>query len=183
MQKTHVRAAATVVALATLAGLVLLPAAAVAEAQGPATGSRGEYIVHHVAMCVQCHSPRDREGNLVESKLLQGARVPVASPWRDMWALAAPQIAGLPGFTDEQVTTLLMTGHRPDGEAPLPPMPSFRMNRADAAAVVSYLRSLGAGRVPVPEDPAERPETRRRDGSAEGVEEPPAGEEEPPPGR
>lgn len=156
MQTKVVRATVILTALALVAVLVPAPTA---EAQ-PAAGSRGEYIVHHLAMCVQCHSPRNREGELVESELLQGARIPLASPWREPWALAAPQIAGLPGFTDEQMITLLRTGRRPDGTAPMAPMPSFRMTAADAAAVVSYLRALGSGPVPVPEDPAERPTTR-----------------------
>lgn len=170
MQKNYVRAAVVVTALA-LFGLVAPtpPTAPVAEAQ-PAEGSRGEYIVHHLAMCVQCHSPRNREGELVESKLLDGARIPLASPWREPWALAAPQIAGLPGFTDEQVITLLMTGRRPDGETPMAPMPSFRMNRADATAVVSYLRSLGSSPVPVPKDPAEGMEPRRESPETVGSE-------------
>lgn len=133
--------------------------AGVATAQAPdgaaaaTTGiERGRYLVHGVAQCVECHTPRDREGNLLDEKLLHGAPIPVASPYPEPWAYSSPHIAGLPGFQEEDVVTLLMTGRRPDGEAPLPPMPSFRMNRADARAVVDYLKSLGGSRAePLPE--------------------------------
>ncbi|MEJ1973604.1 MAG: hypothetical protein WDM96_14425 [Lacunisphaera sp.] len=58
------------------------------------------------------------------------------------WAPAAPAIAGLEGFTTEQAVKFLMTGERPSGVAPRPPMPEYRMNRDDAQAVVAYLKSL-----------------------------------------
>lgn len=103
----------------------------------------GEYIVHHVAMCVQCHSPRDEEGELIETRLLEGAPMPVESPFPNkQWAFRAPTIAGLPGWRDEDIMALLQTGKRLDGSSPKPPMPPFRLSPEDAAAVVAYLKSL-----------------------------------------
>ena len=105
--------------------------------------ARGEYLVNNVAMCVQCHTPRDERGELERSKLLQGAPVPVVSPYpNDQWAFTAPRIAGLAPWTEEQLVTLLTTGARPTGERPKLPMLPFRMTREDAEAVVAYLRSL-----------------------------------------
>lgn len=108
--------------------------------------ARGRYLAHQVAMCVQCHSPRLPDGSLDETKLFTGAPVPFAdAPFPGMhWASRAPAIAGLPGFTDEDEITLLTTGRRGSGRVPDPPMPPFRFNRDDAAAIVAYLRSLGA---------------------------------------
>lgn len=104
---------------------------------------RGRYITHDVAMCVQCHTPRDADGNLIENQLFHGAPLLVKSPFPNWdWAVRAPHVAGLPGLTDEQVIRLLRTGRAPDRDPPRPPMPSFRMTQEDAAAVVSYLRSL-----------------------------------------
>jgi mono/diheme cytochrome c family protein len=104
--------------------------------------ARGEYLVHSVAMCVQCHSPRDQRGSLIARELLTGGAVPVRGPsWDAEWAYRAPALAGLPGFTDEQIVTLLTEGHAGDRPAPRRPMPPFRMNRADAEAIASYLRS------------------------------------------
>jgi mono/diheme cytochrome c family protein len=61
--------------------------------------------------------------------------------WRPDWATREPNIAGLRGFTDEQVVTLLMTGRATDRDPPKRPMPPFRMSREDAEAVVAYLRT------------------------------------------
>ena len=58
------------------------------------------------------------------------------------WALKAPAIAGLPGYTEEQSIRLLTEGLTRDGKRPDPPMPQFRLNRSDAEAVVAYLKSL-----------------------------------------
>ena len=58
------------------------------------------------------------------------------------WAAAAPGIAGLPGYTDEQAVAFLMTGVRPNGTKCLPPMPEYRMSHAEAGDVAAYLRSL-----------------------------------------
>jgi mono/diheme cytochrome c family protein len=106
--------------------------------------ARGKYIVEQVAMCIQCHTPRDKTGQLLTSEYLKGAPVPVSRPPYPgtKWAIKAPAIAGLPGYTNEQGIRLLMQGVTADGRRPDPPMPPFRFNRSDAAAVVSYLKSL-----------------------------------------
>jgi Cytochrome c len=105
--------------------------------------AHGEYLANSVAMCVQCHSPRDEEGNILELQKFSGAPMPVRSPFPDeQWALRAPNIRGLPGFTDEQIIALLTTGHATGRQPPLRPMPPFRMDLHDAQAIVAYLRSL-----------------------------------------
>lgn len=104
---------------------------------------RGRYLVHEVAMCVQCHSPRSADGSLIRHALLEGGRIPVTSPYRDLpWALTAPRLAGIPGWDPDDLVALLQTGARRDGSVPRPPMPPFRMTEADARAVVAYLSSL-----------------------------------------
>jgi mono/diheme cytochrome c family protein len=105
---------------------------------------RGKYIVEQVALCVECHTPRDENGSLKVSEYLKGAPIPVKSPpYPQMkWALKAPAIAGLPGYTEQESIRLLTDGLTRDGRRPDPPMPHFRLNRADAEAVVAYLKSL-----------------------------------------
>ncbi len=104
---------------------------------------RGRYVVHHVAMCVQCHTPRDADGNLDNGRLLKGAPIPVRSPFPNQtWAFAAPAVAGLPGWTTEDAVSLLTTGRRLNGTTPRRPMPPFRLAREDAEAVIAYLHSL-----------------------------------------
>ena len=104
---------------------------------------RGQYLVEHVAMCVQCHTPRNAQGELDRTRLLQGAPIPVPAPFpMSQWAFKAPKIAGLPGWMAEDAERLLQTGRSARGYVPRPPMPQFRMTQEDAAAVVAYLKSL-----------------------------------------
>jgi mono/diheme cytochrome c family protein len=117
------------------------------RAESPSTAEqvqRGKYLVLHVAMCVQCHTPRDQQGRLDETRLLQGAPMPVpAPPFPSFaWAFRAPALAGLPGLAAKDTISLLQTGKRPDGSSPNPPMPPFRFTPEDATAVVAYLESL-----------------------------------------
>jgi mono/diheme cytochrome c family protein len=103
---------------------------------------RGEYLANSVAMCVQCHSPRDEHGTILEAQKFRGGAMPVIGPYPNQpWALRTPNIAGLLGFTDEQILGLLMNGRMDGREPPKPPMPPFRMNRQDAEAIVAYLRT------------------------------------------
>lgn len=106
--------------------------------------SRGKYIVEDVAMCVECHTPRDDKGRLIEAENLKGAPVPVKPPeYPQMrWALRAPAIAGMIGYTEQEGVRLLTSGETRDGRVPDPPMPPFRMSVRDAEAVVAYLKSL-----------------------------------------
>ena len=105
--------------------------------------ARGEYLANRVAMCVQCHSMRDDKGVILESKKFRGGAIPFKSPWPDSeWAYQAPSLAGLPGFTDEQIVALLTEGRATGRQAPRSPMPPFRMSPDDAAAIAAYLRSL-----------------------------------------
>jgi mono/diheme cytochrome c family protein len=104
--------------------------------------ARGEYLANRVAMCVQCHSSRDEHGTILDSQKFRGGAIPVRSPYQNReWAFAAPSIAGLPGFTDDQIVALLTEGQATDRQPPRPPMPPFRMAREDAQAIVAYLRS------------------------------------------
>jgi mono/diheme cytochrome c family protein len=129
--------------------LFILPPIALAQNESKTTAdskqaARGKYIVDNVAMCIQCHTPRDAKGELRMTQYLLGAPVYVkAPPFSSIrWAIKAPAIAGLAGYTKEQAITLLVDGITVDGRQPSPPMPPFRMNRADAEAVVTYLKSL-----------------------------------------
>jgi mono/diheme cytochrome c family protein len=105
--------------------------------------ARGRYIVEDVAMCGTCHTPRLANGQLDRSRWLAGAPVPYlpAQPIAD-WPINAPRLAGSPPATNAGMITLLTTAVWTDGKPLRDPMPKFHMTRADAEAVVAYLRSL-----------------------------------------
>jgi mono/diheme cytochrome c family protein len=130
--------------LAALAGAAMLAAC------GQTTRSetveemavRGKYLVENIGGCNDCHTPMTPQGPDM-SQSLQGAAL-IFEPTAAMpWAPTAPEIAGLPpGYTEEQFIAFLQTGVRPDGSRPLPPMPAFRFNEADARAVAAYIRTM-----------------------------------------
>jgi len=102
----------------------------------------GSYLVHRVAMCVQCHSSRDSSGALYEHNLLKGAPMPVTSPFSyQMWAFVAPPIYGLPpGYTDDDMVKLLTQGTKRTGTPAKLPMPPYSMSEYDARSIAAYLR-------------------------------------------
>jgi mono/diheme cytochrome c family protein len=115
---------------------------------GPPTKAeveRGRYLVEEVAKCSECHTPRKPDGQLDGDAWLRGAPIwirpvpPIAN-----WADRAPALAGLPGFTEAQVETVLEDGTGPNGEALRPPMCNYHLAPADARAIVAYLKSLPA---------------------------------------
>lgn len=118
------------------------------QPQGKATSggaaTRGKYIVENVAICAQCHTPRDYDGNPDHSHWLQGSSVPFNPVKPDPnWPLTAPRIGGTPlPASDADMVKLLTTGIWTNGEHLRPPMPQFRLSQEDAEAVVAYLKSL-----------------------------------------
>ncbi len=138
----------SVIALAVAAGLcltVISKGSAAPGSKSQAQIARGEYLVKAIGQCGDCHTPFTMTGGFVMDKWLQGKKlefgplVPIP-----IWADYAPNIAGLPGWDTEKAVQLLMTGLAPNGQPARPPMPAYQMNRADAEAVVAYLKSLKA---------------------------------------
>jgi|HubBroStandDraft_6_1064221.scaffolds.fasta_scaffold85475_2 mono/diheme cytochrome c family protein len=120
--------------------------------QNTSAGSvdRGKYIVDSVAVCGQCHTPRDANGGPDRAQSLKGAPV----RWQPVkpdpnWPLTAPRIGGTPlPASDEDMIKLLTTGIWTTGAHLRAPMPQFRMDRSDAEAVVAYLKSLNSQQEP-----------------------------------
>jgi len=128
--------------LAAVALTGFMPGRILAQAAPDAKIQRGKYLVENVAMCGECHTPRNAKGELDHSAWLQGNLIDFKpDPPRD-YASVAPPIAGMPGFTDEKGVTFLETGIDATGKKAQWPMPQFRFNHDDAVAVVAYLRSL-----------------------------------------
>jgi mono/diheme cytochrome c family protein len=128
--------------------MVLMGATQLSAGQQPSSSpggnvERGRYLVERVAMCGECHSTRDQNGNIVSGTRFKGGPMPVRPSWPVDWPTAFPRIAGLPGYTDEQAIRLLTQGAiKRDGTQLRMPMPRFRMSTQDAADVIAYLRTM-----------------------------------------
>jgi mono/diheme cytochrome c family protein len=109
--------------------------------------ARGAYIVNSVAMCPTCHTPRTADGQMNQSQWLQGGPIIYlpANPTPN-WPLYEPRIGGTLPTSEANMITLLTTAVWTDGKELRDPMPKFHMNRADAEAVVAYLKSIRPGR-------------------------------------
>ena len=137
--------------LAVLAVLMVrAPQAQEAKHTAPTGGgdvARGAYIVNSVAMCPTCHTPRTADGQMNQSEWLQGGPVVYlpANPTPN-WPQYEPRIGGTLPTSEANMITLLTTGIWTDGKELRDPMPKFHMNRADAEAVVAYLKTVRSGR-------------------------------------
>ena len=127
-----------------LAATLVAGVVAVAEpAEAPAGSlARGKYLVEQAGRCQDCHTPRGPRGEFVKEQWLLGGELGLKPTAPMPWMPVAPPIAGLPTLTHEQAVHFLMTGERPDKPRVTAPMPEYRFNKADAEAMVSYLKSL-----------------------------------------
>jgi mono/diheme cytochrome c family protein len=107
--------------------------------------ARGKYLVEEVAMCGECHTPRDASGNLIEARDLQGAPTWIAPVRPDPnWAWNAPTLAGFAGYSDADAVNVLEKGIGANGQPIQRPMHIYHMSHEDALAIVAYLKSLPA---------------------------------------
>jgi len=141
---TKIKLAMILIVAALIGGLVAIQPGARAVAQGDAAAQlkRGEYLVHEVARCIDCHTPRTADGELDMTKLLQGAPTwftPKIKP-KGKWEDRAQDLtmSGLASkWGEERLVKFLSTGQKADA-----PMPAYKLTVEDAKAVVAYLRSL-----------------------------------------
>ncbi|MGO9306348.1 MAG: c-type cytochrome [Candidatus Korobacteraceae bacterium] len=137
----------SLIAAAVAAGLCLAivsrGSAASGASKSEARIARGEYLVKAIGQCGDCHTPFTPMGTFVMDKWLHGKKLEFGPLMPiPIWADTSPDIAGLPGWDTEKAVQFFMTGLAPNGQPARPPMPAYKMNRADAEAVVAYLQSL-----------------------------------------
>lgn len=133
----------TAIVIALCLTIVKSGSAAPSGGKEQAQVKRGEYLVKAIGQCGDCHTPFTPTGGFVMDKWLQGKKLEFA-PLIPMpiWAATSPNIAGLEGWDTDKAVQFFMTGLAPNGQPARPPMPQYKMNRADAEAVVAYLQSL-----------------------------------------
>lgn len=136
--------------------------------------ARGEYLVSHVAVCGDCHTPRNPDGSFDTSRLLAGVECFVDAVPADANAgcLSTRNLTdhetGLKNRSASEIKDMFLKGERPDGTALHPFMPYWvfgNMRESDADAIVEYLRTvdgvdhmLPPNQAPfeAPDDPAPR---------------------------
>jgi mono/diheme cytochrome c family protein len=126
--------------------------------------TRGKYLVT-ISGCSDCHTPGTFLGKPDMSKFLGGSDVGFAIPGLGVFAganLTPDKATGLGNWTDDQIITAFTTGKRPDGRILAPIMPYkalASLTKADAKAIVAYLRSIPAvqNKVAGPFGPSQKP--------------------------
>jgi hypothetical protein len=155
-KRTFKIAGVALIVLAGLAGVIItsvvifLPNVPVEEKlivdMTPERVAHGKYLAHHVTMCMDCHSQRDKDryaGPLIEGTEGQGGKVfnlPVGK-------VVAPNITpyALREWTDGELLRAITAGVSRDGRPlfPLMPYEHFgKMDREDIYDIIAFLRSL-----------------------------------------
>lgn len=128
---------------------------------GETPRARGEYLVRHVAGCMECHTPRLSTGVFDETRLLSGVEgledlVP-DDPARGAIHsrnLTPDRETGLGDWTDREIENAMLHGTARDGRVLHWTMPYWlyhAMETEDAHAIVAYLRSVPPIRHAVPD--------------------------------
>jgi mono/diheme cytochrome c family protein len=102
----------------------------------------GKYLVD-IGHCMDCHTPREKTGQLVHSRLGAGGQV-IAGPWGESVSRNLTP-TGLKDWTDAQIAKAVREGVDRNGQHYRPPMAYefYRtINDADISTVIAYLRSL-----------------------------------------
>lgn len=125
--------------------------AAPAVAPTDAPVERGRYLVSHVAVCSDCHSPRLADGSFDPERWLSGIDcfVDAVPDNPELGCISTRNLTahetGLANRSDQEIKDMFLKGERPDGKALHPFMPySYfgNMSESDADAIVAYLRSV-----------------------------------------
>ncbi len=112
--------------------------------------ARGRYLVDHVSICGDCHTPRNLLGAQQSAYLAGTAHGPDAEPVPN---ITPDRASGLGDWTSEDIATLLESGMKPDFDNVQGLMeevvegrgggPGYRhMPAADREAIAAYLRTV-----------------------------------------
>lgn len=121
------------------------PVESVADVPHGVSVEYGEYLAGPVAHCMECHSPFNEKGPMIETDLGRGG-FQFHGPWGTSVAdnLTSHE-DGLAGYTDAEIAAMITQGVNADGTPMLPPMPFgylAQMTADDLEAIILYLRSL-----------------------------------------
>jgi mono/diheme cytochrome c family protein len=108
---------------------------------------RGRYLVEEVGKCQDCHTPRTEAGEFDKSRWLKGTALNV-QPIQPVkgWHKASPDLtpAGrlFQRWGEAGLVKFMTTGTGPTGNGADAPMPTYKLKKDDAEAIVEFLKSL-----------------------------------------
>lgn len=164
MKKVLIRVSALLVlSAAGLAAYVVLKTPETAPVRAgkvpmtPERIARGKYLFHNVALCADCHSPRDfsKYVSPVDSARIGHGDV---FPEKEVGVLIAPNLTpdpetGLGKWTDGEKLRAIREGVSRDGHALFPIMPYdglSALSDEDAESIVAYMNSLPPAKSSLP---------------------------------
>jgi mono/diheme cytochrome c family protein len=125
-----------------------------APAEAPKSGmQRGRYLVDHVALCGDCHTPRNFIGAPVQSLYMAGATEKNGPLGEGVPNITPDKETGIGDWRRQDIAELLITGLKPDGDNVQglmyeviqgTPHGYKDMAREDALAIADYLQSIPA---------------------------------------
>lgn len=120
--------------------------------QAPKNGvERGRYLVDHVSICGDCHTPRNSIGVLKQSMYLAGASAKDGPLGEEIPNITPDKETGIGDWKREDIAELLITGTKPDFDNVQglmyeviqgTPHGYKDMRREDALAIADYLKSI-----------------------------------------
>lgn len=122
-----------------------------AQGGDAASIERGRYLAVEVAKCGMCHTPKDEKGEPDKEKWFKGAVLDVApitpgSPGTKGWHKTAQDLTPSGSlwkkWGEAAMVNFLITGKNARGNPADVPMPAYTLPKADAEAIVDYLKSL-----------------------------------------
>ena len=123
-------------------------------AQAPKSGiERGRYLVDHVSLCGDCHTPRNSIGVPNRSLYLAGAGKKIGPLGNSMPNITPDKETGIGEWKREDIVELLISGTKPDSDNVQglmeeviqgTPFGYKDMKKEDALAIADYLKSIAA---------------------------------------
>ena len=111
------------------------------------TVARGKYLAEEVARCQECHTPKLADGQFDREKWMKGSvlNIQPIEPVQG-WHKTAPDMTRggklWAKWGELAFIKFLTTGNAPNGKPAGAPMPTYKMSREDAEAIVDYLKTL-----------------------------------------
>ena len=132
--------------------LKIFGSAAKSPAKAPTSGvERGRYLVDHVTLCGDCHTPRNFIGAPVSSQYMAGASQQIGPLGEAVPNITPDKETGIGSWSRDEIAELLISGTKPDFDNVQGLMAEVirgtphgykDMKKEDALTIADYLKSI-----------------------------------------